>query len=99
MQTEERILNGYQIEILKKVVTDSVKAISYHKPQKQLGDVVENKSHDETIDALSSLENHFRVLDFDSAIKFGRSRCGYLVNLGKAKELYSSVQEKESDSN
>ncbi len=95
---EKKVLSDYQIEIIKKVVDDSIEAISYHKPQMQLGDVVKDKSHDETLGALGSLEKEFWVLAFDPKLKFGFfDRCGYTVNLDKAKELYDSYAEEKRE--
>ena len=94
---EEEKLTDYQADIIEAIVNNSIEIISYKKPQIQLGSIVENKSSDETLEAFRSLEDNFGVLDLDPALKFGRfSKCGYRVNLDKAKKLYDSyVKEKE----
>ncbi|GAI80378.1 unnamed protein product [marine sediment metagenome] len=94
----EEKLTDYQADILEVIVNNSVETISYHKPQIQLGSVVENKSKDETAEALRSLENKFGVLALDPKLKFGPfNKCGYrVINLDQAKKLYDSyVRERE----
>ena len=95
---EGKKLTDYQADILEVIVNNSVEAISYHKPQMQLTDVVKGKSPYETSEALRSLEKDFGVLALDPKLKFGFfSRCGYMViNLDQAKKLYDSyAKEKE----
>lgn len=96
---EEKKLTDYQVEIVKEIGNSLIEAISYKKPKIQLGDIVKNKSREETLDALRSLENDHGILDLDPTINFGfgkGGKGGYRV-LDKAKELYGSyLKEKES---
>ena len=93
----EKILTNYQIYILKIIINDSVKTISYHHPEKNLGKIVEGKSHKETLGALDSLEKDFWTLDFDPKLKFGLfDRCGWRV-LDGAKTLYDSYAEEKKE--
>ena len=88
---EEKKLTDYQADIVEYIIRNSVETISYHKPQMQLGSIVENKGFDETSVALRSLESKFGVLSLDPTLKFGMfSKCGYRVNLDEAKKIYGS---------
>ena len=88
---EKAKLTDYQAEILGVIANNPVETISYHKPQMQLGNVVENKGDDETSEALRSLESVFGVLRFDPKLKFSIfNRGGYLVDLDGARKLYAS---------
>ena len=87
---EKAKLADYPVEILRVIANNPIEAISYHKPQMQLGDVVKNKSDDETLEALRSLEN-VGVLGFDPKLKFSMfNRGGYQVDLDEARKLYAS---------
>ncbi len=96
---KEKTLSKYQINLLEFIVNNSVETISYHNPQRQLKDVVANKSRDETSDALRSLETKFRVLSLDPTLRFGLlNKCGYrVINLGKARELYDSYEREKRE--
>ena len=66
---EKKKLTDYQVEILKEIGNSSIEAIHYrtqktmtnNKVQNQLEEIVKNKSHDEVINALTSLENDFGI--------------------------------------
>ena len=90
-------LTDYQMEILSAIVNDSIKAISYRNPKKNLGEIVEGKSRDETLEALGSLEKEFGIVVLDPSLKFGIfNRCGYrVVDLDKTKQLYDSHAKEE----
>jgi len=96
---EKAKLTDYQADILEVIKNNSIEAISYHKPQMQLGDVVKGRSPNETSEALKSLENKFGVLALDPKLKFGpfNKKCGYrVIDLDQAKKLYDSyVRERE----
>ena len=88
---EKAKLTDYQAEILGVIANNPMETISYHKPQMQLGNVVENKDEDETSNALRSLEGAFGVLKFDPKLKFSAfSHGGYQVDLDEARKLYAS---------
>ena len=90
----EKKLTNYQADILKAIVNDSIKVISYRNPQVQLWDIAKDKSLHEVSEALDSLENDFGVLTSDSTeptLRFGIfSECEYKVKLDEVKQLYDS---------
>jgi hypothetical protein len=104
----EKELTDYQINILECIVFGSIEAISYHKPQKQLEaaaknfyhqrKVTKNKNLEKTQEALSSLEKDFDVLTLDPTLRFGIfNKCGYRVDLDKARNLYESCMERNGE--
>jgi len=93
-------LTPLQMVILKKIVSNSITVISYYHPEKQIGKLT--KGRDEIQKALQSFEYDFRIIALDSALKFKKkfwfgTKCGYRVDLEKAKELYDSLKSEKSN--
>ena len=91
----EENLTPLQMIILKKIVIDSITAISYYHPEKQIGKLA--KSRKETLEALRSFERDFQIITLDPVMKIKRkfwfgTRCGYRVNLERARKLYDSLK-------
>lgn len=92
---EARKLTEYQVEIIRRIIGGDVRAISFNKPHKQLGDVVKGRSQDETLEALRSLENDFDVLALEPRKRLFVDVSEYMVKQGRARELYDSYVVKE----
>lgn len=94
---KERKLTDQEISILQKIVEDSIEAVSYYNPRRQLGEVVRELSNEEILNILKPLEDR-NILTLEPNLRFGffHRRCGYSVNLKEAKKLYESyLEEKE----
>ncbi|OGJ12578.1 hypothetical protein A3K82_00175 [Candidatus Pacearchaeota archaeon RBG_19FT_COMBO_34_9] len=77
---EKKKINQCQAKILEEIVNHGFEFLSYHNPQKQLGDIKETKK--EIIKGMISLEHDFNVMSYAPKIK------GYKVDLYRAEEAY-----------
>ncbi len=89
---DEYNLSGYQKQIIKKLVDDSIESVDCRNPGKQLGNVVGDKSDEEVCDALRGLEDP-SVLRLNPSKVFFMDRSSYSVNQTKAQEVYNSFRE------
>lgn len=87
---ERKDLNDLEKKIIDAIVEDNIPAISYHRPELQLGKIAKTEDIHK---ALCELEYKFHALKLDPTLKFkshwfSSTTCGYNTDLDVAGKLY-----------
>lgn len=94
METEEvykrKNLTNLEKKIIDAIVENNIPAISYHRPEIQLGEIAETN---EIRSALHNLDYKFRALKLNPTLKFKyhwffSTNCGYDTDIDVAGKLY-----------
>jgi len=92
IEDRKKELSGLQRKIVRRILKDKIENISYYHPKDQLREIANN--YDETISALRSLQNDFRVITLNPQMKlkrrFFKTNCAYSIDMEQIEQLIIS---------